>query len=103
MTDTTCELEKAKMNLETSLISWLDLQRFFAAGLAIAVDSELDLVEVGYAFASDNQAQVANWLQARQVAPVSDQQAVCWFEQQAEVWALVVKPWVLVQLPDQRA
>ena len=55
-------LEKAKVNLETSLLPWLELQRFFAAGLAIAVEPGLDLVEVAYQFSRDNKALVEEWL-----------------------------------------
>ncbi len=96
MTDSP-ELEKAKVNLETAQIPWLELQRFFAAGLAIVVADELDLVDVAYQFAADNKQQVENWLNSQLVMPVSDQQALDWIDNQAEVWAVVVKPWVLVQ------
>lgn len=97
MTENIASLEQAKVNLETSKISWLELQRFFAAGLAIAVDRQLDLVEVACQFANDNKAQVENWLQSQLIAPVSDQQAQTWHDNNAEVWAVVVKPWILVQ------
>ncbi len=90
-------LEKAKVNLETSLIAWHELQRFFAAGLAIAVDNSLDLVEVAYRFSIDDKNQVQDWMQQQLVAAVSDQQAMDWFQQNSEVWAVVVKPWILVQ------
>jgi hypothetical protein len=90
-------LEKAKVNLETSRIAWLELQRFFAAGLAIAVDKQLDLVEVAYQFSSDNKSQVESWLQSQLIAPVSEQQAIDWHQGNVEVWAVVVKPWILVQ------
>lgn len=97
MTVTPRDMEKAKLNQETSLISWLELQRFFAAGLAINVEKELDLVEVAYQFSTDNKQIVQDWLQAKRVAPVSDRQAEDWFGNNAEVWAVVVKPWILVQ------
>ena len=97
ITDTTRELEKAKFNLETSLISWLELQRFFAAGLAIAVNKDLDLIEVAYQFSIDNKALVEDWLSSKLIAPVSDQQASHWYDHKTEVWAVVVKPWILVQ------
>ena len=97
MTDKLSELEKAKVNLETSKIPWTELQRFFAAGLVIDVDSELDLVEVAYQFSIDNKSVVEDWLKNKQIGPVSDQQALSWYQNQADVWAVVVKPWVLVQ------
>ncbi|OAI09990.1 hypothetical protein A1359_17425 [Methylomonas lenta] len=99
MTDCPIELEKAKVNLETSQIPWLDLQRFFAAGLAIAVDDSLDLVEVAYQFSIDNKSLVEDWLNKQQLAPVSDRQAEKWFNNKIDVWAVVVKPWILVQEP----
>lgn len=93
----TTELEKAKVNLETAQIPWLELQRFFAAGLAINVSDQLDLVDVACQFAADNKPQVEGWLQNHLIMPVTDQQALIWIDHQAEVWAVVVKPWVLVQ------
>ncbi|MCX7093374.1 MAG: DUF2288 domain-containing protein [Methylobacter sp.] len=92
-----CDIAKEKVNLETSQIAWKELQRFFAAGTAVFVASDLDLVDVAYQFSVDNKDQVALWLQHNQVALVSDRQALEWFDADADVWAVVVKPWVLVQ------
>ena len=88
---------RAKMNLETSRIAWRELQRFFAIGAAIYVSSELDLVEVAYQVSEDNKAQVTAWMEAGQVARVTDMQAQMWFDEDAEMWAVVVSPYVLVQ------
>lgn len=90
-------MNKKEINLETSQIPWHELQRFFASGLAISVDSSIDLVEVAYQFSLDNKAQVEQWLTENKVGPVSDKQALQWFENNASVWAVVIKPWVLVQ------
>ncbi len=92
-----CDIAKEKVNLETSQIAWKELQRFFAGGTAVFVASDLDLVDVAYQFSVDNKDQVALWLQHNQVALVSDRQALDWFEADADVWAVVVKPWILVQ------
>ena len=90
-------LSKDKVNLETSKIAWQELQRFFASGLAVFVASELDLVEVAHQFSIDNKDQVAAWMQNQQVGLVSDAQALAWLKADADVWAVVVKPWILVQ------
>jgi hypothetical protein len=92
------EIFRAKVNLETSRMAWKELQRFFASGVAVAVDAELDLVEVAYQFSKDNKAQVERWLVIGKVGKVSDQQAAAWVEADAELWAVVVSPWVLVQV-----
>jgi len=90
-------MNKKEINLETSQIPWHELQRFFASGLAISVNSSIDLVEVAYQFSLDNKSQVEQWISEKKVAPVSDQQALQWFENDTSVWAVVIKPWVLIQ------
>lgn len=97
MSEQLIALEKAKVNLETSQIAWRELQRFFAAGLAISVAAELDLVEVAFQFSADNKTLVEQWLNAGLVAPVTDQQASDWYQNDSDVWAVVIRPWVLVQ------
>ena len=92
-----CDIVREKVNLETSKIAWSQLQRFFAAGAAVCVAAELDLIDVAYQFSIDNKDQVALWMRDNQLALVSDQQASDWFKTNAEVWAVVVKPWILVQ------
>lgn len=86
-----------KINLETAQIRWQELQRFFASGNAIAVDVSLDLTQVAGVLAQDNAAQLKLWMDAGLVDAVKDQQAKMWYEQDAVLWAVVIKPWVLVQ------
>ena len=91
------DFAREKVNLETSKIAWKELQRFFASGSAVFVASTLDLVDVAYQISIDNKNLVEQWLQDNLVALVSDQQALKWLESNTEVWAVVVKPWILVQ------
>lgn len=97
ITDAELNLAREKINLETSQIAWKELQRFFANGTAIYVAPELDLTEVAYQFSIDNKNQVNQWLQAGQVNRVSDSQALAWYQVDTLVWAVVVKPWLLIQ------
>lgn len=90
-------LLKEEIHSETARIAWSELQRFFAAGKAIHVSTELDLVEVATQIANDNSAAIKTWMDNGKVAPVSDDQARYWIATDALVWAVVVKPWVLVQ------
>jgi hypothetical protein len=91
------EIDRINLNLETSRIAWKELQRFFASGAAIFVSEGLDLIEVAVQISKDNQAQVLQWMNAGQVCRVSDVQALAWHEADAVVWAVVVRPYVLVQ------
>ncbi len=97
MPETKAPLGREKINQETSQILWAELQRFFASGLAIQVDRTLDLVDVAWCFAQDDKPQVEKWLQQNKVGPVADQQAQQWLDDDALVWAVVIKPWILVQ------
>jgi hypothetical protein len=95
------ELERAKIISETAKIPWLELQRFFAAGNVMLVATELDLVDVAYALQLDDIEQVKTWTESSQVCAVDDDQAKLWVSSDALLWAVVVKPWVLVQtIPD---
>lgn len=94
------ELLHAKLNLETARIPWQELQRFFAMGNTLAVAAHLDLLDVGVCFAQDKAAVVSAWLASGAVAPVGDDLARHWLEQEASLWCLVVRPWVLVQDKD---
>ena len=87
----------SELVLETAQIRWHELQRFFASGNAIAVDPSLDLIQVATQITKDNAALVKSWMNAGLVDAVKDSQAQAWYEQDELVWALVIKPWVLVQ------
>jgi hypothetical protein len=95
------ELEQ-QINSETAQIHWHELQRFFASGNAIAVDSSLDLTHVAAQIVADNAAQIKAWMDAGLVDAVKDTQAQQWYEENALVWAVVIKPWVLVQPINQQ-
>ncbi len=72
--------------------------RWFASGMVVAVSPELDLIDVAVAMTNDDAPAVADWMRAQRLAKVSDEQAQRWLDQDCQVWAIVVKPWILVQL-----
>ena len=88
---------RAKINSETGRMPWRELQRFHAAGSVIAVSEKLDLVNVAWSIATDDKQAVMMWMASGQVARASDEQASAWLPSDATLWAVVVKPWVLVQ------
>lgn len=91
------EVFRAKINLETAKIAWKELQRFFAGGKALMVSRDLDMVEVAFQMSADNVEQIRQWAAAGKLSHVSDEQAREWAGDDALVWAVVVSPWVLVQ------
>jgi len=91
------DILRARLNMETARIAWKDLLRFFAAGTVIAVSDELDLVEVAIQISNNNKALIEQWMLDQRVGKVSDTQAKDWLETDATLWAVVVRPWILVQ------
>ncbi|MFA7555108.1 MAG: DUF2288 domain-containing protein [Spongiibacteraceae bacterium] len=88
---------KTKLNHETAKMRWAELQRFYASGSVIGVAIGVDLIEVAIEFTEDNQAAVAQRLAAGTVFKIDDERGMAWHEQQPELWAVVIAPWILVQ------
>lgn len=86
-----------KINRETSKIAWKEVLPFFATGKAVYVSHKLDLIKVATVLSEDDKTQFEAWMQEGLVANVSDEQASAWHESDITVWAVVIKPWVLVQ------
>jgi len=93
------ELIRAKLNSETAKISWKELQHFFAGGKLLCVNSDLDLIDVAFAIQQDDRMIIQQWMEQTRLSRVSDLQAKDWFANNSLLWAVVVKPWILVQLP----
>jgi hypothetical protein len=91
------DLLRAKINGETSRMPWTELQRFFASGAVILISDDLDLVDVAVRIAQDDKDAVAQWMAEDRIGRVSDAQARAWLEGDVTLWAVVVKPWILVQ------
>ena len=53
--------------------------------------------------AGDDADQVRHWMSQGEIGKVSDGQARDWVECDAVLWAVVVKPWVLVQELELRS
>ena len=86
-----------KINRETARVHWSELQRHFAHGAVVFVSTELDLVEVALRIAHDDKASITRWMEEGKLAKVSDVQARTWQAADAQLWASVVNPFVLVQ------
>jgi hypothetical protein len=91
------EIDKTRICLETAMIPWRGLQKFFAAGNVYEVSSGLDLTEVALRFSRDDSEYAQALISEEKVMTVSDDKALRWYEKDIQLWAVVVKPFVLVQ------
>lgn len=87
-----------KLLAETARVSWGEIERLFGAGKVVRVAQGLDLVAVAQAFADDDADTLRAWMASEQVGLLDDATAQRWStEDSADLWAVVVRPWVLVQ------
>ncbi len=91
------ELLRAKLLGETARAPWRELQRFFAQGLTLQAQPGVDLLAVAMALAEDDRPGFEAFMNAGEAGVVSDEQAATWYNSDATLWTVVVKPWVLVQ------
>jgi hypothetical protein len=87
----------AKLLGETARIQWAELQPFFARGALMWVRCDEDLIAIATAIAENRSADVEAWLRSGALQKMDDAVALRLSENQGELWAVVVAPWVLVQ------
>jgi hypothetical protein len=88
---------RLKVNRETARLPWTELLKHFAAGNVVWVANSLDLVDVAVRVSHDDKANISLWMNAGLLSKVNDEQAQAWLETNAELWAVVVSPFILVQ------
>ncbi len=86
-----------RLNKETARIGWSELARLFASGVVIVVADGLDLVDVARNFIEDDKGRIKKLLDLGNIHNAETADAERWNTANAEVWAVVVAPWVLVQ------
>lgn len=100
MTDELKPLDPASQLLtEVGKIAWADLQRFYAQGLVLVAKDPLDLVTTALHMQQDDSTVIEGWLTDGALSQVSDDQAQAWFNEEQELWTIVLAPWVLVKAP----
>jgi len=88
---------RESINLETAKIAWKDLEVHFASGNIINVSQELDLIDVALVITNDDSEQLKTWTEQGMIDAVTSEQAKEYADTQATVWAVVIKPWILIQ------
>lgn len=86
-----------KLNQETGKINWVELQRYFARGVVVVVDKQLDLVKTAEQISRDQDSAIQSLIDNSKIHRATDDDAVRWNETQQSFWAVVIAPWVLVQ------
>ncbi|MFN4262679.1 MAG: DUF2288 family protein [Thioalkalivibrionaceae bacterium] len=85
---------------EAGVAAFDALLRPFARGALLAVDQELDFFTVARAVRDDDTARVHAWLVDGKITHVTDEQAELWQTGGHRFLAVVLAPWVLIQLVE---
>jgi len=87
-----------KLNLETALIKWKELQIFFAQGKLLIVSNDQDLIEIATIIAENATAKLSKIIEAKKVQFATAD----WIKENAtestDLWAVVISPYVVAQL-----
>jgi hypothetical protein len=82
-------------------VLWSDLRPHVARDVVIIVDEGLDLVDVGFAVASNEAAAVNAWIQAGKLTKPTAEDLARWpIEPAARFRCLIVAPFVLIRRPS---
>lgn len=88
---------KVKLLAETAQVSWHEIEKFFARGVLLQLSSDCDLVEIATQMACDESESISKLMQEKKIMELSLKQAKSWSEDDDNLWAVVVSPWVIVQ------
>ena len=88
---------KQHFEQELGVISYIDLQKFFAKGIVLIATESLDVVETAIAINEDDAGQVQSWVDGGHLIRANDEHAKSWLETESVFKAVTVAPWVLVQ------
>jgi hypothetical protein len=92
---------RQKLNLETGQLEWLELQRHFARGVVVVSEPGQDLVDVAATFAEDDKPKIERLLNTQSVHLATDVEAKLWAVSNPTFWAVVVAPWVIIQITNK--
>lgn len=85
------------LHLETAKIPWTELQRFFAGGKLLLLDSGEDMLKVAASLVANDVERLQELISNSLLVHPSDEKAKQWVSEDALLWAVVLNPWVLVQ------
>ena len=90
----------SKLNNETALVQWQEVELFFARGQMLQVEPSQDLVAVATSIAQDNKSQIEQLMQTGQLAQATAAWVKAHCVSDTQLWAVVVSPYLLVQLKN---
>lgn len=88
----------AKLNGETAIVAWKEIERFFAKGNVLLIEQGVDLIQCAADMSMDNGAAIEKLINAEKIQsmPIEFVKENC--KPETEFWSVVVAPYILAQL-----
>lgn len=88
----------AKLNGETAIVAWKEIERFFAAGTVLLLAQGEDLIHCAAAMTQDNKAHIEPLIDSEKLQAMPMEFVIENCKQDTEFWSVVVAPYILAQL-----
>ena len=82
---------------EIGPVRWKDLELFFARGMLIEVNQNLDLLDAAVAAALNDAEKIQSWMEAGLIQKLQDDAALEFSQDNGVLVGVVSPPWVFVQ------
>lgn len=89
---------KQKLNLETAVIPWKELQLCFAQGKLLIVEPSTDLINTASFVAENCTNTLSSLIDDNKIAFATPEWITRHCQEDTELWAVVVAPYVIAQL-----
>ncbi|NVK21835.1 MAG: DUF2288 family protein [Kangiellaceae bacterium] len=88
----------AKLNGETAVVAWKEIERFFAKGNLLLIEQGVDLINCAADMSLDNGEEIGKLIEQEkiQAMPMEFVKTNC--QPETEFWTVVVAPYILAQL-----
>ena len=102
-TDTFTELTPreelvAKLNGETAIVAWKEIERFFAKGDLLLIEQGVDLINCAADMSLDNKDEIGRLIKDEKIKAMSLEFVKANCQPETEFWTVVVAPYILAQL-----
>jgi hypothetical protein len=87
-----------KLNLETAVVAWKEIERFFARGNLLQVEPGCDLINVAQAIAENDATKIESLIGQNKIAFATIEWVKAHCQAETQLWTLVVAPYVICQL-----
>lgn len=88
----------AKLNGETAIVAWKEIERFFAKGNVLLIEQGVDLIQCAADMSMDNEKEIGKLIKEEKIQsmPIEFVKENC--KPETEFWSVVVAPYILAQL-----